>query len=229
MNRKIRIWSLCTVALLLGGCATGAKRENMLYAPPAEQQASYDEALRENTSVETVQGGSETNPAWTSEISNAEFEGALKISLKNVGLLKQGGRYKLDVRLEKVEQPLFGFNFTVTTHVLYRLTDAESDAVVYEKRLVTPYTATVGDAFMGITRLRLANEGAAKENIKALLSDLAELDVYAGGVEVLGDKARSGSKRSVQERLEELERIRTKGLISPEEYLRKRRAILNEI
>lgn len=184
MSTAFRAVVLCTISLILGGCATGAKVGNMIYEPSAEQQMKFDQAIKKNTYVENVQGGRETNPAWISEISNSSFEGALMISLKNAGLLKQGGRYKLNVVLEKVDKPLFGFNTTVTTHVRYTLIDSESKKAIYDKTIVTPYTATAQDALVGVTRLRLANEGAAKENIKALLSDFAELKISAGGVDM---------------------------------------------
>jgi len=39
------------------------------------------------------------------------------------------------------------------------------------KIIKSPYTVTVGDAFAGIKRLQLANEGSAKENIYKLLKE----------------------------------------------------------
>ena len=39
------------------------------------------------------------------------------------------------------------------------------------QRVINLYTATVSDAFAGIKRLQLANEGSAKENIYKLLKE----------------------------------------------------------
>jgi hypothetical protein len=36
--------------------------------------------------------------------------------------------------------------------------------------VVTPYTANFGDALVAVERLRLANEGAMRENIKEIIS-----------------------------------------------------------
>ena len=46
-----------------------------------------------------------------------------------------------------------------------------------ERKLATPYTAKMGDAFVGTERLRLANEGAVRENISKLIGDLGQMKV----------------------------------------------------
>lgn len=128
--------------------------------------------------ISTVTGGEKTNPAWTSEIDNDAFSGAIKESLLEQGLLSGKGRYQLEVILLEVIQPLFGLNFTVTTHVKYILTDRQNDdAVILNETIVAPYTATIGDAFAAIKRLRLANEGSGKANIAGLLGALSELEI----------------------------------------------------
>ena len=47
--------------------------------------------------------------------------------------------------------------------------------LVWEDQTNRPFTATVGDAFAGTVRLKLANEGAIRENIKAGLERIATL------------------------------------------------------
>lgn len=74
---------------------------------------------------------------------------------------------------------MFGLDFEVTTHVKYILTDRENTgAVVLNETIVAPYTATIGDAFAAIKRLRLANEGSGNANIQGLLEKLAELQIH---------------------------------------------------
>lgn len=134
--------------------------------------------MKHNLQVSEVQGGEETNPLWTSEIGDAEFQGALKQSLNNAGLLSQGDApYSLRATLLRVDQPLFGLDFEVTSEVEYVLVDNSSDRELFRETLRTPYTAGIGDAFIGIKRLRLANEGSARENISALLKRLAALNI----------------------------------------------------
>ncbi|TBW57619.1 hypothetical protein EZI54_06140 [Marinobacter halodurans] len=166
--------------LYLSGCASGAKMGNMVYDGPTK---TFDTALESNVEVANVSGGEETNPAWTSEISNDSFAGALQQSLRNQGLLSGAGRYQLEARLLEVDQPVFGLDFEVSTHVKYVLTDRENNgAVVLDETIVAPYTATVGDAFVAIKRLRLANEGSGKANIAALLDKLSELQIQPGEI-----------------------------------------------
>ncbi|WP_417345139.1 hypothetical protein [Ferrimonas sp.] len=179
---KLKIVLISIVALVLGGCASGAKMDAMILANSETTNATYDNALKNEVSVEKVKGGKETNPAWTSQISDKAFMGALKSSLKSHGLYGEKGRYHLTAELQKLDQPLFGLDMTVTSHVNYKLVDSATGEVVMEKLVVTPYTATVGDAFAGVTRLRMANEGAGKENIRGLLDALAKLNIEANQV-----------------------------------------------
>ena len=39
------------------------------------------------------------------------------------------------------------------------------------------FTATTGDAFAGVTRLRIATEGAAQENIRLGIKKLSQLNL----------------------------------------------------
>ena len=48
---------------------------------------------------------------------------------------------------------------------------------MFEQAITTPYTAKAGDAFPGVERLRLANEGAVRQNITRLIDELARLRV----------------------------------------------------
>ncbi|WP_246506209.1 hypothetical protein [Kistimonas asteriae] len=172
---KIKLFSTVVFAIFLAGCATGAKMENMVYSDFSNK--TYAPELKQQVSVNEVVGGEETNPAWTSEISNEMFKSALKESLEMQGLYAEEGKYVLTADLIEVDQPMFGLDFTVTTHIQYKLTDTQTNNIVFEKTVVAPYTATVNDAFYGVERLRLANEGSGKENIKNLLSELEKIDV----------------------------------------------------
>ncbi|MGK0524144.1 MAG: hypothetical protein ACI92N_001783 [Pseudomonadales bacterium] len=178
--RNARILAVLAALLYLTGCASGAKMGNMVYEGPVK---AYDTALENNVTVTNVSGGKETNPAWTSEIDNDAFAGALKQSLQKQGLLSGSGRYQLEALLLEVDQPMFGLDFKVTTHVRYILTDSDNNGtVVLNKTVVAPYTATIGDAFAAIKRLRLANEGSGKANIQGLLNKLNELQIQSGEI-----------------------------------------------
>ena len=87
--------------------------------------------------------------------------------MKSAGLLSEANaaRFKMKASLLGLRQPLAGIDMTVEATVRYVVTDAKTGKVVFEDVINTPYTAHLGDAFYGPTRLRLANEGAARKNI----------------------------------------------------------------
>lgn len=178
-----RLLCLSLFSLLLTGCASSAKIEGMTVAESQARGNTYSTSLQDNLQVSEVKGGQETNPMWTSEIGGAEFQGALKQSLDNAGLLSDGDApYVLSANLVRVDQPLFGLDFEVTSSVEYVLVEKASGKELFRETLRTPYTAGVGDAFVAVTRLRLANEGSARENISALLKRLSALNIEANQV-----------------------------------------------
>ena len=177
--KHVKLLLLLTTCLYLFGCASGAKQENIVYRGMVSPQPA---ALKDNIAIDSVTGGQKTNPAWTSEISNESFSSALRQSLAYQNLLGDNGRYRLKVELLAVDQPLFGFNFTVKTRIRYTLVDQQSQQTVMAETINASHTATTGDAFVAVTRLRLANEGAAKKNIQDLMQRLSELKLDAGQV-----------------------------------------------
>jgi hypothetical protein len=168
--------------VMLSGCATAARTDHMTVSSAPSARTAHS-PLKSSISIETVSGGENTNPLWTSEIGNAEFRGALEASLRSTQLLADGpGRYALKAILLSVKQPMVGFDMTVTTTVQYTLTERSSSRVVFDKPISSSYTATVGDAFLGYERLRLANEGAAKNNISQLIDELYRLELQSDDI-----------------------------------------------
>lgn len=180
----LRMLCVSLFAVLLTGCASSAKVENMMINDQQAHAQQYDAGLSNNLQVSNVEGGEKTNPLWTSEIDGADFRTALEKSLGNAGLLSQGGKaaYSLRAKLVSIEQPVFGFSFTVTSTVEYSLVENAGGRVVWQETVKEPFTAGVGDAFYGVTRLRLANEGSARANINTLLQRLGGLKLAAGQV-----------------------------------------------
>ena len=170
----VKIGLLVAAIVYLSGCASGAKIENMVYQG---EQKTYPEELHNNVGLSNISGGQETNPLWTSEISNEAFYGALTSSLLAQGLLSDDGRYKLVVKMLSVDQPILGLDLEVTTRVQYILTDSTNNAVVLDEVVIAPYIATFSDAAFAIERLRLANEGSGKKNIEGLLEKLSRLRI----------------------------------------------------
>ena len=182
MKRPLRSTSpliaVLAVTSLLGACASGARIENMEVAgEPAQRIAPTP--LRKQLAVRDVSGGNETNPLWKSNVGNPEFGGALRNSLRTTGLLAEAApaHFALDAQLNALEQPMFGLDMTVTANVTYTLANPASGRTIWQKTLVTPYTAHVSDAFAGFERIRLANEGAIRANIGQLIDSLLGLGI----------------------------------------------------
>jgi len=88
-----------------------------------------------------------------------------------------GGRYKLSAFIGKLDQPTMGFSMTVKMEVSYTLVDTQSGMTVWTKNIPSTYTAKASEAFAGTTRLRLANEGAAKDNIQQAITEISAVEL----------------------------------------------------
>ena len=179
-NASCRPWfllALATSVFVLVGCASAASSERMTVPATAVAAVDAPPALHHRVSIGTVSGGHDTNPLWMSKVGNDEFARALRDSFAAAGLLAEGpeaGVYTLSANLQRLKQPAFGFDMKVTATVGYQLRERGSGLQVFESQVVTPYTADMGDAFLGFERLRLANEGAIRANIQRLIEELVQ-------------------------------------------------------
>jgi hypothetical protein len=157
----------------LSGCASGARTGAMTTGVTPDSIIAPNAPVRNAIVVGDVTGGSETSPIWKSEVSTENFRAALEQSLQlNVMLALKTGRYRLDAELLDLEQPFAGFDMEVTAHIHYKITELASNRVVFDETIVTPHTTDMSDAFLGVERLRLANEGAVRDNIHTLIAKI---------------------------------------------------------
>jgi len=171
----LKIFCILLLLPLLAACAAPARQEMMIattLAPDASGMLGTS-PLKGQVTVASISGGEDTNPMWVSKVGNPEFTSALNNSLRKFGLLNEEGkgRYTLDASLLSLAQPIMGFDMTVTATVRYLLKDTDG-GVVWDQHVVKPYTATMGDAFIGVERLKMANEGAIRINIETALGDM---------------------------------------------------------
>jgi hypothetical protein len=158
----------------MAGCAAPAMKENMAAAPIAASRK-----LPYSVSVD-ARGGSETGPVDSSNVSNADLKAAIEASILQSSLFRsvvQGktGDYELTVTITQLSKPTFGGSFTVTLETGWALVRRSDQAVVMRKAVKSAYTARLSDAFVGVTRLRLAVEGAVRQNITEGLQAIAAL------------------------------------------------------
>ncbi len=174
MNARTQLLlPVCAAALVLAGCAAPARVEQMqVDTSLALRTTLATSALKGNIAVKDVTGGRDTNPMWVSNVSSSDFERALEASLRDAGLLSGGkplGQYQLVAHLLKLDQPFAGASMTVTSTVQYTLIDRASNKDVLSRTVTAPYTAAWNAAFAGVERLKLANEGSMRENIRQLI------------------------------------------------------------
>ena len=164
--------------LILGGCATNASVGQMVYKYQGPSSPK-SKSLIHNIAMGQVTGGHETNPLWTSQISNSGFQKAVVGSLESSKLYPklQTAGYRLTAKLVQLHQPFLGLDLTVKATVHYQLLNTKTDKVKFNKTIKSKYTATFSDSPVAFIRLKVANEGAARMNIKQLIQDLYRLEI----------------------------------------------------
>ncbi|MBU1364417.1 MAG: hypothetical protein KKE51_11395 [Gammaproteobacteria bacterium] len=164
------------LTLVLGGCASPADRAAM-----TPQNLTVSKHHPYSLRVQTG-GGAETGTMDSSNISNADLKAAIEDAVVRSKLftsIVQGsnGDYELSVRLTSLSKPTFGGTFTVDMETAWSLTKTSDHSVALRKSVKTSGTATMSDAFAGVTRLRMAVEAATRNNIEQGLKAVAELNL----------------------------------------------------
>lgn len=175
LNTKLlAIFAVVTAGSMLGGCATPTTSAGMT---PTAIKTTTKHA---KTVSVAVAGGQETDSMGKSQVSNSVMAQAITDAIntsKTFSGVVQGksGDYMLSVNIVNVDQPSFGTSFTVKLEAGWTLQRVDTGAVVWQESLKSEHTATMGDAFVGTERLRLATEGAARNNIALGLEKLSAL------------------------------------------------------
>jgi hypothetical protein len=176
-HRIVRL--LCAVVaagtvVILAGCASAAHKESMAAAPLAStKKLPYTVAV-------TTAGGQETGAMDSSNVANADLKAAIEESITRSNLFKtvvqgKGGEYDLAVTVTQLQKPMFGGAFTVTLETGWALVRTSDKAIVMRKAIKTSHTAEFSDSMVGVTRLRLAVEGAVRKNISEGLQSISDL------------------------------------------------------
>lgn len=166
MVRLLR--SLCgaaLLALLATACAQPASPLAMAahIHPPIAPPPAYRGAIM----VAAVSGGLDTDPLSISEVDNRRLAEALEISLRDAGLgAAEGGRFRLEAYLKKLDQPITPSPRTVTATVMYQLSEVPSGDLYYQRTLVTSASSS---------SVEKANEEALRANIARLIVELDAL------------------------------------------------------
>jgi len=170
------------VAMLgvLSACATPAQPGHMVPESALFPSYSPDSPLRNAIAISKAGGGEKTNPLLVSKVGSNELHESLRLSLSQYGLLNTSdvaAPFRLEVFLIELKQPPGGLTIIVTSVIRYKLTHSCDNKVVYDDIITASYKATVGDAFYGPHRLKLANEGSIRANIATFLENLHSLNI----------------------------------------------------
>ena len=179
MNKN-RIVLLASIAVLiftisgLSGCASPATTKAMTSGTiPGMQKHKYTVTI-------STQGGNETGDNVVASISNNDFAEAIEKSIIENGLFTQvihgsDSDYFLNTTIIDISTPVFGASMTVNMEIAWSLSNTRSQHVVMRESIKSTYTAGAFAAFAGVTRIRLAVEGAARENIRLGLIAISKL------------------------------------------------------
>ncbi|CAM4418058.1 MAG: hypothetical protein LEGION0403_FIIPPAGN_02124 [Legionella sp.] len=164
------IFACCVV---LSSCGINATTDSMTYSHSYTHKPVNKNFIHGIT-VSEVKGGHTINPLLASEISNENFKAALEKSLQHAQLSHgiKPGTYSLKATIVRFERPVIGLDFKSTLIVNYKLFAAKEPKPIFDKTIKSSYVAKMSDSLIGVTRLKMANEGAARENIKLLIKDL---------------------------------------------------------
>lgn len=174
--RRAGALAVLAVVVVLAGCASPANREAMTATSIASSKK-----LPYSLSVKTG-GGNETSAMGSSEISNADLRAAIEKSVTQTALFKEvvsgkSGDYELSVSVAKLTKPMFGASFTVEIEAGWSLIKTSDKSVAMREVVKSTYTGGAFDSLVGTTRLRMAVEGAARNNIKKGLEAVAALNL----------------------------------------------------
>jgi hypothetical protein len=167
---------LVTLAAVVSGCSSPAKKEAVV-----THNLEVTQKHQKTVSIRT-QGGSETGAMDLPSISDSDLAAAIEESIVENGLFTQvihgdGSDYLLSVTIINMTRPVFGASFTVKMEAAWSLSEQGTNKVVMRDSIQSHYTATMGQALIAATRLRLAVEGAVRENIKSGLTNISKLQL----------------------------------------------------
>ena len=167
--RRWRCSTLLFVVLALSGCAHVRTSAMLpLPMPLVTDGPARTVAIRVDRKTESrgIPGVSPPLAMW----SDASFlaaiaEAAVRSRLFTRVVADGEADYTLGVTLLNFTQPAMGFNMTVTMAAEWTVLRREGDSLLGREFVPSSCHKSVGDAFAGATRLRLATECAARENI----------------------------------------------------------------
>ena len=176
LNNHIRLVLVCAIIVWLAGCASPANKQALV-----ADDTSYGVKHPYSVSISTS-GGGETSATGYTNIANEDLASAIEESITKSGLFSSvikgnSADYKLSVSLVSMSKPMFGFSFKIDMEMAWSLVNVKTGDAVMRESIKSSYTATAGEAFAAVTRIRIAVEGATQNNIRQGLQKIAALSL----------------------------------------------------
>ena len=222
--------ALTVAALTLSACTSPAVMKNMVVTPQDIRAITPSPDFKSEITVAQIDSGETTNTLLASKVDKASFLGALSASLKQNGLLADTqslSRFDLFASIASLKQPFFGTGFKVNSSVNYRVVERETKVTWYEELISASYTTTYSNTGYPVGGVRLANEGAIRENIKEFITQLSKTSPPV--VNEAKEAFPLPNTLSTIQKLHDLQKSLDDGLIKKEKYILKRDQILNSL
>ena len=164
---------LIAILVILSGCSANPTRSAAMIPSDVQTARKYTKSV----SI-TVSGGEKTDPQGVPRISNEAFQKAITEAIRNSQLFAavvdgKSADYQLEAVIFSIEQPFFGTDMTADLEVGWTLSEVSTKKILWRKSIQSHYTEPEGGAFLAVERVRLAIEGAAKENIRDALEQIS--------------------------------------------------------
>lgn len=173
--RKCAAGVLLSLTLVATGCASPARAEEMV---PAE----FDVTRRHDKSVVVTGDGGKATSGWGySEVGTDEFVQAVVAAVQqsavfaSIGQLEEA-QYHLHVVLGEVGAVPSDREHLAQATVTWTLTDRAGTKIL-DETITARGSARLDDAFVGIKRLQIMKERAARANIKVGIARLSSLSL----------------------------------------------------
>ena len=175
-RRPRRLVSSLLLVLLatLVGCATPASVEGMTLDPDTAATLRLRNRAPFPVQVVSVTGGEDARAFDSAWVEDEGLHRALEASLTAAGFPLGGPpeAYALEAAIESLRHPTGAFDMPAFFKVRYRMTAPASEQLVFDHTIEAGYLVPFRATFSGAERLRLAVEGAARDNIAKLVEDL---------------------------------------------------------
>ena len=175
-NSYLRFLIIAPLVVWLSSCASPANKQELIAS-----EISYGVHHPYSVSV-VAAGGGETDAVGYTNITNEDLAWAVEESIVKTGLFSSvvkgnNADYKLSVTLVSMTKPMFGASFTIHMEMSWSLVNLKTGDAVMRESIHSSHTTSAGAAFAAVTRIRMAVEGAAEENIRKGLQKVAELSL----------------------------------------------------